>query len=142
MREATALVEAELEAPAPRLSTHWVELAISHTLRAGVMLAAAIILAGVVLFVAGRQGTGAPDSFTALIHAHATPVRIAGILRGAGSLDPVALIELGLLVLILTPVVRVAMTVMVFAVEGDPTFLVIVCIVLAVLILGLTGVVG
>ena len=44
--------------------------------------------------------------------------------------------------LILTPIVRVAMTVMIFAVDRDPVFLVIVCVVLAVLILGLTGAVG
>jgi uncharacterized membrane protein len=127
---------------APRLSTHWVEMAISHTLRAGVMVAAAIILGGVLLFVTGHHDQEAPRSFDALIHSHASAIDIAGIVRGAARLDSTSVIELGVLVLILTPVVRVAMTVGVFAVEGDPTFLVIVCVVLAVLILGLTGVVG
>jgi uncharacterized membrane protein len=69
-------------------------------------------------------------------------VHISDIVDRAAHLRPIGLIELGLLLLILTPVVRVAMTVMLFAIDWDPVFLVIVCVVLAILVVGITGYVG
>ena len=95
MRDATPLLGHVVEAEQPRLSTHWVEHAISYTLRAGVLLAATIILAGVMLFVAGSHAGSAPGSFTALIHTHASPISLVEIARGAAQLDAIAVIELG-----------------------------------------------
>lgn len=48
--------------------------------------------------------------------------------------------QLGLLLLIRTPVVRVAMTMALFAAQGDWTFVLITGWVLALLVLGLVGV--
>jgi len=142
MTTSTPLAEPGPETLRRRISIHSMEHAISLTLRGGVLTAAAIILAGVVLFVGGHRSPGAPRSFTDLIHTKASAVGLEAIIRGSFRLDAIAIIEFGVFVLILTPVVRVAMTAMVFAIDRDPVFLVIVCIVLAVLILGLTGVVG
>jgi uncharacterized membrane protein len=49
------------------------------------------------------------------------------------------LIQLGLLLLIATPVARVAFSVAAFAMQGDRLYVVVTLIVLAVLIYSLTG---
>lgn len=129
------------EGPAPRVSARQIELLISYALRVGVIISAAFITTGLTLFVFGRHSDAAPPTLHALLHTQPSAVGLGDIVHRAVHLHPVGLIELGIFLLILTPVVRVAMTVALFAVDGDPTFLVVVCIVLAVLILGLTGLV-
>ncbi|HZP58555.1 MAG TPA: DUF1634 domain-containing protein [Dehalococcoidia bacterium] len=136
-----------VESPSPAaaeapISARTVELWISYVLRAGVLLAAAIILTGVALLLVGRESASAPHSFSALVHTHASPLRLDDVWSRAMRLHPVGLIQLGLFVLILTPVVRVAMTVLLFAIDRDALFLVIVTIVLTVLVLGVTARIG
>lgn len=89
------------------------ELIISYVLRGGVLLAAAIIALGVVLFYArylAAGGRGGPVSY---------PDTIGGVFAGLGHFDPVAVIAFGLLVLLLTPVLRVLVSVITFAMERD-----------------------
>jgi uncharacterized membrane protein len=124
------------------ISARTVELWISYVLRVGVVLSGSVILIGVALYVGGRHSDAAPPSLSALLDSKSTPVHISDIVDRAAHLRPIGLIELGLLLLILTPVVRVAMTVMLFAIDWDPVFLVIVCVVLAILVVGITGYVG
>ncbi len=89
------------------------ELIISYVLRGGVMLAAAIIALGVVLFyvryLTGGIGPG-PLKY------HHT---VAGVISGLRQGDPLSVILLGLLVLLLTPVLRVLVSVVTFALEHD-----------------------
>jgi hypothetical protein len=63
----------------------------------------------------------------------------SGIVREAVGLHPRAIIQLGILLLILTPVVRVAFTVLVFLAQRDVKFVAITVFVLAVLLLSLLG---
>ncbi len=89
------------------------ELIISYVLRGGVLLAAGIITLGVLLF------------YIAYLHAGATsgpitfPHTASEVFLGLGRHDPVAVISLGLLVLLLTPVLRVLVSVVIFALEHD-----------------------
>jgi len=63
---------------------------------------------------------------------------VQGILTG----KPEDIMQLGLLVLILTPTARVTLTVILFLLERNFVFVVIASIVLVILLLGLAGLVG
>lgn len=114
------------------------ELIISNVLRGGVLLSAAIIAIGVVDFYwqyIGAHGRG----FNTSNFPHTLGAVGAGLVHG----DPVAIIALGLLVLLATPVMRVAVSIITFAIERDWIFtcvtLLVLCILLVSFILGTGG---
>lgn len=129
----------------------WMELMISYVLRVGVLLSAAIILAGVLLF-AIRQDTGyakvLPHHLQALLSFHQTsgpgffPTSLEEVGRGAVAGRPYAIICLGILLLIATPVVRVALSVLFFLVQGDWLYVGITLFVLGVLLLSMFAGIG
>jgi uncharacterized membrane protein len=106
-------------------------------LRVGVLTSAALVMAGGVAYLVQRWDhathyrtfTGAPEHLT-------TP---AAIMHGALALDPAALIALGLVVLVLTPVARVVFALVAFAEQRDRLYVIFSLIVLCVLFIGLTG---
>ena len=105
------------------------ELIISHVLRGGVLLSAAIILAGVVLLYLrafAAEGSEAVSAFP-----HTLPSVEQGLAHG----DPLAIIVLGLLVLLATPVVRVAVSIVAFLLERDWRYVIITSLVLLILLL-------
>lgn len=104
------------------------EVVISRILQGGVLVSAAIIVLGVVMW-AVRGDAGYPPS--------GYPSSPAAVLAGALEARPAAVIQVGLLVLLLTPVVRVAASVAVFAVQRDRVFTLMTLVVLALLMLGL-----
>jgi len=89
------------------------ELIISFVLRGGVLLSAVIIALGVVLFYARYLAAGGRISQVTYPHT------VAAVFAGLGHGDPLAVIALGLLVLLLTPVLRVLVSVVTFALERD-----------------------
>ena len=105
---------------------------VSAVLRSGVLLAAALVLTGGIAFlVSHRQDI--PDCRK--FHAEPTPLSsIHGVVQGAIASDPLYLIQLGLLILIATPVVRACAAG--FAFERDWTYATVSLIVLALLIAG------
>jgi uncharacterized membrane protein len=64
---------------------------------------------------------------------------VSGIVEDALAFQGRGLIQLGLLLLIATPIARVAFSVAAFAVQGDWLYVVVTLIVLAVLMYSLTG---
>lgn len=105
---------------------------IGNLLRTGVLLAAAVVLAGGVLYLL-RFG-GSPSNYR-VFRGEPTDLRHVGdIFHRAIALDPRGLIQFGLLLLIATPVARVAFSVLAFAYERDRTYVVVTLIVLALLI--------
>ena len=135
-----ALEEKPLEAVAP--GGHPMEIYISYVLRIGVMTAGAIILIGLLWFVIGGPPASGPNHLSDVIGngGHSISVSINSVLSGVAHGNSVAIIQLGVLVLILTPLMRVAMTVFLFTALRDHIFTVITLIVLVVLIMGLIGV--
>ncbi len=111
------------------------EIAIARMLRIGVSLAAVVILGGGLLYL--RHGNGpAPDYH----HFHAAPneaLTIRGIFLGAAHGSSLSLIQLGVLLLIATPVVRVVFALVGFAREGDRLYAWISAAVLAILVVSL-----
>ena len=114
------------------------ELLISHVLRGGVVLGAIVIAAGLVAFYA-RYGPN-PPLIVAQIYPHSLEQTFVGLAHGS----PQAFMVLGLLILLATPVVRVAVSIVAFVLERDWTYVAITALVLAILLvsflLGKTGV--
>ncbi len=115
---------------------------ISQVLRLGVLVSAAIILAGLALYVTTGAGRGSPTSLSQLLAGggHPTAINLPAVLRGVRQADAGAIIDLGVLALILTPVIRVAMTMVLFLVEQDRVFSLITTAVLIILVVGLVGI--
>lgn len=112
-----------------------VEKWIAVLLRSGVLLAAAVVLVGGVLYLV-HNGSVRPDYHT--FRGEFAELREPSlIVREAFSGRPEAIIQLGLLLLILTPVARVAFSVVAFAVERDRMYVVMTLVVLTVLLYSL-----
>jgi uncharacterized membrane protein len=113
------------------------ERSVGSVLRTGVALAAALVLIGGIAFVASHS-QAVPDHRK--FQAAPTPLAsIAGVLQGAITLDPLYIIQLGLLILIATPIVRVVTCVAGFALERDWTYAIVSLIVLAFLLASIVG---
>jgi uncharacterized membrane protein len=111
------------------------EIAISVILRTGVSIAGAVVFLGGILFLV-RHGA----EMISYHQYHGEPAsnrRIGGIIAGTIAFQGRSIIQLGVLLLIATPIVRVAFSMVGFAMERDRTYVVITAIVLAVLIYGL-----
>jgi uncharacterized membrane protein len=119
-----------------------VDRAISVLLLAGVLLAAALILLGLLRLLLGASAAGEPATVAEMIAQEAHPTSIDAIFAGVSSDRPTSLIRLGILVLLLTPVARVGLTLVVFLIERDLIFVFLTAVVLALLLLGLDGRIG
>jgi uncharacterized membrane protein len=113
------------------------EVTIGKLLRFGVLLAAAWVLAGGIHYLIQFHG-GRPDY--KVFRGETADLRyLREIVRGAIEFNARAFIQLGLLLLIATPVARVAFSVIGFALEKDWMYVGITLIVLALLIYSLSG---
>lgn len=120
------------------------QILISRTLRWGVSIACLIALVGGILFLA-RHGGEAFDlaqyqnfqygSTRAVDYTALTDyTTLGGILRGFLTFTPVGWIQTGVLVLILTPIMRVALSLADFLKQRDWLYALITAIVLAVIL--------
>jgi uncharacterized membrane protein len=101
-------------------------------LRAGVSLAAVVIFVGGILYLLQAHGVE-PDYH----HFHGIPSparRIAPVLDGVRHFDSRSIIRLGILLLIATPIMRVAFCVFSFAAQKDRIYVVVSATVLTVLL--------
>lgn len=113
-----------------------VERVIGTLLRWGVILAAAVVLAGGVMYLA-RYGSTIPDY--RVFRGEPSDLRnVSGIVMDAVSWRSRGVIMFGLLLLIATPMARVAFSVVAFALQRDRTYVMVTLIVLAALLYGLT----
>ncbi len=114
-----------------------VETVIGVMLRVGVLLAAAVVLGGAVCYLM-RYGH-APADYRAFRGEPANLRSVGPIVRYAASLRCRGIMQLGLLLLILTPIARVAFSVVAFWLEDDHMYIVMTLIVLANLLYSLMG---
>ncbi len=129
-------VEAKTAAPGG-FDDQRIEIIIGTLLRTGVILAAAVVLAGGILYLV--QNGHNTTHYTTF---HGEPARLkslSDIFHGAIALDPREIIQLGLLLLIATPVARVLFSVIGFAIERDYLYVIITLIVLGILLYSLLG---
>ena len=109
---------------------------ISDLLKYGVIVSAVIIAAGVVLTFANTPESF-PSSLQLLVSTNYGEPHggISGLASGLASGSPASVLQLGLIVLLATPVARVIASVILFAAERDGKYVAITLIVLCVLLL-------
>jgi len=106
-------------------------------LRSGVLLAAAIVFAGGVIYLARHP---VPASNYHVFEGEPKSLRtISGILSEAKAFKGRGLIQLGLLVLIATPIARVTFSVLAFCFQRDWKYVFFTLIVLGLLLYSLVG---
>lgn len=113
------------------------ENVIANLLRAGVVFSAFVVVSGAVVYlgmhpwarVDYKSFHGEPDELKT----------VHGVLRYALAGHPRGIMQLGLLLLIATPIARVVFSAVAFAVENDRMYLLFTLIVLAVLLYSLFG---
>lgn len=116
---------------------YWVDVAISRLLRGGVTISIAIVLCGVLLtflhhptYLSSRPALGQLTGPRAVF-----PHTISAVLHGAALRQGQAIVMIGLLFLIATPVARVAFSIVVFALQGDRLYVAITTTVLVLLVI-------
>ena len=115
------------------------ELIIGNLLRVMVSISAVFVAAGGALYLI-RHGLEAPD-YGVFVGVPKDLRNILDAIAVAGDMKSLGIIQLGLLLLIATPVVRVIFSVFAFLIERDSLYVLVASIVLAVLLLSLTGVI-
>ena len=119
-----------------RFSEHQFERLLGNLLRAGVGLSAVMVAVGGVLYLV-RHGTESPN-YNVFRGEPAAFRVLPNIVEGAVMLQRRrSIIQLGLLVLIATPILRVAFSAYGFLRQGDRTYVVITLIVLVLLLYSL-----
>ena len=107
---------------------------IGNVLRYGVILSSVIIVFGLILLI---NASGSADANSFLSYDARVVPTLQGFLNGLAGFQPFSVIELGAIVLIATPVVRVLMSVFLFAAEKDRLYTLITAVVLTLLVFSL-----
>lgn len=107
------------------------DMQLSRVLIWGTMAAGAVIATSAIVLIATEGRTTA--SFATFDPAAADGQSIAKVIRGVTALEPRSLLLLGVIMVIATPVLRVAFSLITFAIERDRLYVLITAVVLAVL---------
>jgi uncharacterized membrane protein len=122
-------------------SGHWtderIDRSLGNLLRAGVLLATVVIVAGAAVYLV-RHGLETPNY--GVFRGEPEDLRsVAGIVRAAVHGSGRGLVQLGLLLLVATPVARVVFSVGAFLAQRDRAFVLITLVVLSLLLYSLFG---
>jgi uncharacterized membrane protein len=120
---------------APRLSDHALEQVIGRLLQIGVLVAALVVVVGGIALLS-RYG-GMPADFRSFRSEPSVLSTLGGIVRGAYHLDSHAIVQLGLVLLIATPIMRVGLTLIAFWWQRDRLYMSITAFVLMLLVYSL-----
>jgi uncharacterized membrane protein len=114
-----------------------IEVIVGNLLRTGVLLAAAVVLIGAAIFLV-RNGHSHPNY--KVFHGEPGDLEsVPGVVGDALDLRGRGIIQFGLLLLIATPIARVAFAVAAFALQKDRLYVCVTLIVLAILVFSLSG---
>jgi uncharacterized membrane protein len=114
-----------------------IEEIVGNLLRTGVSLSAFVVSIGAVIYLV-RHGRS-PADYRVFRGEPSDLKSLSGIVRDAYGLHGRGIIQFGLLLLIATPVVRVAFSIWGFAAEEDRMYMIFTGIVLVVLLYSLLG---
>lgn len=119
------------------------DIVIGNVLRYGAIISFIVILIGsILLFSENSTGYYSLGSAQALFDRHNHfLIGFIPVLQGVASAKPYAIIELGLLILLATPIARVLISIFLFASEKRFNFVVITTVLLLIL-LGSTFIIG
>jgi uncharacterized membrane protein len=114
-----------------------IETYLGNLLRIGVLVSAAVVVVGLSLYL-HHYGSEAPD-YRVFKGEPADLRSVYGIVEDALQGRRRGVIQLGLLLLLATPVARVAFSVLAFACQRDKVYVLVTLIVLGVLIYSMAG---
>ena len=114
-----------------------IEIILGNLLRIGVIIAAIIVIIGGALYLI-RHGFELPH-YSVFKGEPGDLTDVISVFKGVMAMKSKAIIQLGILVLIATPVLRVIFSVVAFIYEKDLMYIFFTLIVLAVLIFSLLG---
>ena len=107
---------------------------IGNTLRIGVVTACTIALISGIYYLIRNGGETIPN-YTIFHKEQASFTSIKGIFNGLTTLSPKEWIQLGVIVLMLTPIIRVALSLIDFARQKDWLYVIITAIVFMVILM-------
>ena len=124
---------------------HRMERILSKTLLYGVLASTVVVILGlIILAVKGSTGyacDGSGDALSCIVSFKSSyspsqlyPDTLAAVASGLLALKPFAIIQLGVIILLATPVLRVGSSLVLFAYEKDRAFVLITLFVLLVLL--------
>jgi len=108
-----------------------IEQRVGNLLRVGVFVAAAVAFLGGIAFLA--QHGGSKPSYGVFRSEPSSLHTLHGIIGGALALQTSAIVQFGIILLIATPIARVLLTLIAFAIRRDWMYVLISAIVLGVL---------
>ena len=117
------------------ISDHAVEQFVGRLLQIGVALSALVVVVGGLMLLM-RHGAEVP-SFAAFRGEPQEIRTLYGIVQGVFAADSRSIIQFGLLLLISTPILRVAFTLVAFFLQRDRVYVGITAVVLVLLLYGL-----
>ena len=115
-----------------------IEQMIGELLRYGVIISSIIVLIGGAIYLFGH-GTAAMPEYHVFKGESAAYTSFTGIVTGVLAFNTKAIIQLGVVALIATPVLRIAFSLIAFALEKDRLYVFITCIVLCVMLFSIFG---
>lgn len=124
-----------------RTPRHDIQQLIGNTLRWGVTVACAIAAVGGLLFL-WKHGAEPMTDYSHFAYADAHPAdytTLSGIFAGLGALNARSWIQAGVIALLLTPILRVALSLVDFLQERDWLYAAITAVVLAIIIANSLG---
>ncbi len=110
---------------------------IGNLLRIGVILSMATVLIGAVIYLFGNAGKRV--DYHAFDYAKVHLNSIKSIFTNLPALEGITIIQLGLLMLIFTPIARIVMAAVSFFIEKDYLYVLICVIVLLIIAMSLNG---
>lgn len=112
---------------------------VSNILRFGVLVSTALIAAGLLLLSVEGAGQSLQGSIAQIVlSGYGRPqLNLVTVFEGVAAAEPLSLIQLGLILLLSTPIARVVASIAMFAAEGDGLYVAFTVFVLAVLLLGI-----
>ena len=117
-------------------------LIVSKVLRYGVILSSAVIVVGTVLLLTS-QGFSSADQYLIYHHGQVPhgdfPVSLGALVNGLVARSPFSIIELGILMLLATPVSRVLFSTFLFAAERNILYVYITLAVLCLLLFSMVA---
>ena len=124
-----------MEPRSSKFDDQQMETMMGRLLQIGVLLASAVVLVGGILYVRAHAGSGV--DYRTFAGEPADLRSVTGLFRLLMAGDPAAVIQVGAILLIATPVARVVFAVVGFALERDRFYVAVSLTVLAVLLASL-----
>jgi uncharacterized membrane protein len=115
-----------------------IELFIGQVLRIGVITASSIALLGGILYLV-QQGAASIPEYSVFKGEGAGYTSFRGIFQGVANGNATEIIQLGVLVLLATPILRIFFSLVAFAIEKDKLYVVITTIVLGIILFSMFG---